>query len=130
MLLYPGCGIDLLPGAHLPVGRLYNLSIPEKEAMRNYITESIASGIIRPSSSTVAAGFFFVAKNDGSLRSCVDYRLLNNITVKNKYPILLLSSTFEPLTHTIIFTKLDLSMHITWYASVRGMNGRRGLTPT
>ena len=40
------CAIDLLPGAPLPVGRLYNLSIPEKEAMRNYITESLASGII------------------------------------------------------------------------------------
>ena len=45
------CAIDLLLGAPLPVGRLYNLSIPEKEAMRSYITESLASGIIRPSSS-------------------------------------------------------------------------------
>ena len=60
------------------MGRLYNLSIPEKEAMRNYISDSIAS--------PVAAGFFFVAKKDGSLRPCIDYRLLNNITVKNKYP--------------------------------------------
>ena len=76
------CAIDLLPGAPLPVGRLYNLSIPEKEAMRDYITESIASGIILPSSSPVAAGFFFVAKKDGSLRPCIDYRLLNNINIK------------------------------------------------
>ena len=89
------CTIDLLPGAPLPVGRLYNPSIPEKEAMRNYISDSIASGIIRPSSSPVAAGFFFVAKKDGSLRPCIDYHLLNNITVKNKYPIPLLSATFE-----------------------------------
>ena len=80
------CPIDLLPGAPLPVGRLYNLSIPEKETMCNYISESLASGIIRPSSSPVAAGFFFVAKKDGSLRPCIDYRQLNNITVKNKYP--------------------------------------------
>ena len=76
--------------------------------MRGYITESLASGIIRPSSSPVAAGFFFVAKKDGSLRPCIDYRLLNTITVKNKYPIPLLSSTFEPLTHATVFTKLDL----------------------
>ena len=102
------CAIDLLPGAPLPVGRLYNLSIPEKETMRNYISESVASGIIRPSSSPVAAGFFFVAKKDGSLRPCIDYRQLNNITVKNKYPLPLLSSTFEPLTHATVFTKLDL----------------------
>ena len=59
-------------------------------------------------SSPVAAGFFFVAKKDGSLRPCIDYRQLNSITVKNKYPLLLLSSTFEPLTHAKVFTKLDL----------------------
>ena len=69
---------------------------------------SIALGIIRPSSSPVTTGFFFVAKKDGSLRPCIDYRLLNNITVKNKYPIPLLSATFEPLTHVTIFTKLNL----------------------
>ena len=102
------CAIDLLPGAPLPVGRLYNLSVPEKETMRNYVSESLASGIIRPSSSPVAAGFFFVTKKDGSLRPCIDFRQLNTITVKNKYPLPLLSSTFEPLTHATIFTKLDL----------------------
>ena len=102
------CAIDLLPGAPLHVGRLYNLSLPEKEAMRNYITESVASGIIRPSTSPVAAGFFFVSKKDGSLRPCIYYHLLNDITVKNKYPLPLLSSTFEPLTHATVFSKLDL----------------------
>ena len=49
-----------------------------------------------------------MAKKDGSLRPCIDYRLLNNITVKNKYPIPLLSATFEPLTDAMVFTKLDL----------------------
>ena len=76
--------------------------------MRNYITESVPSGIIRPSSSPVAAGFFFMSKKDGSLRPCIDYRLLDDITAKNKYPIPLLSSTFEPLTHATVFSKLDL----------------------
>ena len=76
--------------------------------MRNYITESLASGIIWPSSSTVAAGFFFVAKKDGSLRLCTDYRQLNSITVKNKYPLPLISSTFELLSHATVFNKLDL----------------------
>ena len=102
------CAIDLLPGAPLPLGQLYNLSIPEKETMRDYISESLASGIIRPSSSPVAAGFFFVAKKEGSLWLCIYYRQLNTITVKNKYPLPLLSSKFEPLTHATIFTKLDL----------------------
>ena len=102
------CAIDLLPGAPLPKGRLYNLSGPEKEAMHNYISDSLASGTIRPSSSPVAAGFFFVAKKDGSLRPCIDYRHLNDITVKNRYPLPLLSSTFEPLSQATIFSKLDL----------------------
>ena len=102
------CAIDLVPGAPLPGGRLYNLSVPEKETMQNYVSESLASGIIRPSSSPVAAGLFFVAKKDGSLRPCIDYRQLNSITIKNKYPLPLLSSTFEPLTHATVFTKLDL----------------------
>ena len=102
------CAINLLPGAPLPVGRLYNLSVPKKETMHNYVSESLASGIIQPSSSPVAAVFFFVAKKDGSLRPCIDYRQLNTITVKNKYPLPLLSSTFEPLTHAKVFTKLDL----------------------
>ena len=102
------CAIDLLPGAPLPRGRLYNLSGPEKLSMQNYISESLASGIIRPSSSPVAAGFFFVGKKDGGLRPCIDYRGLNDITVKNRYPLPLLSSTFEPLTKATVFTKLDL----------------------
>ena len=102
------CGIDLLPGAPLPKSRLYNLSVPEKETMEKYIKESLDSGIIRPSSSPVAAGFFFVGKKDGSLRPCIDYRHLNDITVKNRYPLPLISSTFEPLAKAKVFTKLDL----------------------
>ena len=102
------CAIDLLPGAPHPKARLYNISLPEKEAMRNYIAESLLSGIIRPSSSPLGAGFFFVAKKDGGRRPCIDYRGLNDITVKNKYPLPLISSTHEPLTHARVFTKLDL----------------------
>ncbi len=81
------CGIDLLPGAPLPTSRLYNLSRPEREAMEGYIKDSLAAGIIRPSSSPVRAGFFFVSKKDRTLRPCIDYRGLNSITVKNKYPL-------------------------------------------
>ncbi|KAI5099164.1 hypothetical protein C0J45_11303, partial [Silurus meridionalis] len=58
------CGIDLLPGTAPPRGRLYHLTGPEREAMADYIRESLASGIIRPSSSPAGAGFFFVKKKD------------------------------------------------------------------
>lgn len=102
------CAIDLLPGAPLPTSRLYNLSRPEQEAMEQYIQNSLAAGIIRPSSSPVGAGFFFVDKKDKSLRPCIDYRGLNKITVKNKYPLPLIESAFQPLHKAKIFTKLDL----------------------
>uniref|UniRef100_A0A8C6Q666 Gypsy retrotransposon integrase-like protein 1 n=2 Tax=Nothobranchius TaxID=28779 RepID=A0A8C6Q666_NOTFU len=102
------CAIDLLPGAPLPSSRLYNLSKPEQVCMSTYIQESLASGLIRPSTSPLGAGFFFVSKKDGSLRPCIDYRGLNQITVKNRYPLPLLSSTFEPVQDATIFTKLDL----------------------
>lgn len=76
--------------------------------METYINESLASGLIRPSSSPLGAGFFFVEKKDASLRPCIDYRGLNQITVKNKTPLPLIDPSFEPLCHALIFSKLDL----------------------
>ena len=102
------CAIELLPGTTPPKGRLYSLSAPERKAMDTYITDSLAAGIIRPSSSPAGAGFFFVDKKDKTLRPCIDYRGLNDITIKNRYPLPLLSSAFEPLQGATIFTKLDL----------------------
>uniref|UniRef100_A0A8C1TGE2 Gypsy retrotransposon integrase-like protein 1 n=1 Tax=Cyprinus carpio TaxID=7962 RepID=A0A8C1TGE2_CYPCA len=102
------CAIDLVSGKSPPKGKLYSLSIPEREAMEKYISDSLASGFIRPSSSPAGAGFFFVGKKDGSLRPCIDYRELNNITIKNTYPLPLMSSAFERLQGASVFTKLDL----------------------
>uniref|UniRef100_A0A8C4DQ98 ribonuclease H n=1 Tax=Dicentrarchus labrax TaxID=13489 RepID=A0A8C4DQ98_DICLA len=102
------CAIDLLPGTSPPKGRLYSLSAPERKAMEEYIQDSLAAGIIRPSSSPAGAGFFFVDKKDKSLRPCIDYRGLNDITVKNRYPLPLLSTAFELLQGATVFSKLDL----------------------
>uniref|UniRef100_A0A8P4GPN0 Gypsy retrotransposon integrase-like protein 1 n=1 Tax=Dicentrarchus labrax TaxID=13489 RepID=A0A8P4GPN0_DICLA len=102
------CAIELLPGSTLPSSRLYNLSRPEHEAMEKYIGDSLAAGLIRPSSSPVGAGFFFVTKKDQSLRPCIDYRGLNDITIKNKYPLPLIDPAFEPLHKAKVFSKLDL----------------------
>ncbi|XP_056599395.1 uncharacterized protein LOC130417698 [Triplophysa dalaica] len=77
------CAIDLLPGTSPPKGCLYPLSGPEREAMERYMADSLLFGIIR--SSSAGAGFFFVEKKDGSLRPCIDYRGLNDITVKNSH---------------------------------------------
>lgn len=100
------CAIDLLPGSTFPCSSLYNISRPERAAMEEYINNSLAAGIIRPSSSPLGAGFFFVEKKDGTLRPCIDFRGLNDITVKNKYPLPLMNSAFEALQ--TVFTKLDL----------------------
>uniref|UniRef100_A0A3Q3FKI6 Gypsy retrotransposon integrase-like protein 1 n=1 Tax=Kryptolebias marmoratus TaxID=37003 RepID=A0A3Q3FKI6_KRYMA len=100
--------IELRPGEPLPASRLFNLSGPERDSMKTYIEDSLASGIIRPSTSPVGAGFFFVEKKDKSLRPCIDYRGLNQITIKNKYPLPLIDSVHQQLHAAKIFTKLDL----------------------
>ncbi|KAK3551808.1 hypothetical protein QTP70_027229, partial [Hemibagrus guttatus] len=102
------CAIDLLPGEPVPRGRIYPLSVPEEEAMEDYIKEALAQGYIRPSTSPTALSFFFVAKRDGGLRPCIDYRALNRITVKFRYPLPLVSAALEHLRGATIFTKLDL----------------------
>ncbi|KAK3563873.1 hypothetical protein QTP86_004817 [Hemibagrus guttatus] len=76
------CTINLLPNAMPPKSKVYPLSCPETQAMEDYIEEALSSGFIRPSTSPAAAGFFFVEKKDGGLRPCIDYRGLNNVTVK------------------------------------------------
>ena len=76
--------------------------------MVRYIQDSLAAGLIKPSSSPVGAGFFFVKRKNGSLRPCIDFRGLNNITVKIKYHLPLISSAFAPLHGAMVFTKLDL----------------------
>ena len=86
------CAVDLIPK-----GRLYSFSGLEKEAMTEYLTTSLKVGLIRPSSSPAGVGFFFVDKRDGSLRPCIDYSPLNDITKKNRYPLSHMSSVFDQI---------------------------------
>ncbi|KAK3558149.1 hypothetical protein QTP86_010812 [Hemibagrus guttatus] len=102
------CAIDLLPGEPVPRGRSYPLSIPEEKAMEEYIKEALVQGYIRLSTSPAASSFFFVAKKDGGIRPCIDYRALNQITVKFRYPLRLVPVALEHLRGATIFTKLDL----------------------
>ncbi|KAK3534912.1 hypothetical protein QTP70_002000 [Hemibagrus guttatus] len=73
--------------------------------MDSYIEEALVARLIRPSTSS---GFFFVGKKGGGLCPCIDYRGLNKITIHNRYPLLLMATTFELLQGASIFTKLDL----------------------
>ncbi len=102
------CAIDLLPGAVPTRGRIFPLTQQESEVMKAYIEEELSKGFIRPSTSPASAGFFFVKKKDGGLRPCIDYRHLNEITVKFRYPLPLVPATLEMLRSAKYFTKLDL----------------------
>ncbi|XP_016378977.1 RNA-directed DNA polymerase homolog [Sinocyclocheilus rhinocerous] len=72
------------------------------------IEEALQQGYIRPSTSPAASSFFFVAKKDGGLRPCIDYRTLNKSTVKFRYPLPLVPAALEHLRGATVFTKLDL----------------------
>eukprot|EP00063_Salmo_salar_P095574 XP_014070409.1 PREDICTED: RNA-directed DNA polymerase homolog [Salmo salar] len=74
--------------------------------METYIEDYLAAGFIHPSASPTGTGFFFVEKKDKTLRLCIDYRGLNDITVKNHYPLPLISPAFEPLQGATMFSKL------------------------
>ncbi|KAL0192767.1 hypothetical protein M9458_011063, partial [Cirrhinus mrigala] len=83
-----------------PPAQIYPLSIPEQKAMEEYIEEALQQGYIRPSTSPAASSFFFI--------TCIDYRALNNITVKFRYSLPLIPAALEQLRGARIFTKLDL----------------------
>lgn len=117
------CTIDLQPGAPLPTSHFYNLSKPEREALKQNLSESLASGLVHPSSSPVGAGFFFVKKKDGSLRPCIDYHVLNQITSRNRYPLPLMDAAFAPLQRVRVFSK-TCGSRTTSFVSWRATNGR------
>uniref|UniRef100_A0A8C6XVG6 ribonuclease H n=1 Tax=Naja naja TaxID=35670 RepID=A0A8C6XVG6_NAJNA len=102
------CPVDLLPNASLPVGRLYSMSEPELAALRDFLDKNLARGFIWPLSSPLAAPVLFVKKKTGDLRLCCDYRRLNAITVRNRYPLPLIPELMERLREAAVFTKLDL----------------------
>ncbi|KAK3569827.1 hypothetical protein QTP86_005844 [Hemibagrus guttatus] len=102
------CAIELFPNTTPPKCRVYPLSLPETNAMDEYIKEALALSHIRPSMSPAAVGFFFVEKKDGGLRPCINYRGLNAITVRYSYPLPLVPAALEQLRGACIFIKLDL----------------------
>ena len=76
--------------------------------MKKYIDEHLGKGFIRPSSSAAASPILLVRKPGGGLRFCIDYRALNAVTVKNRYPIPLISETLGKLARSVRYMKLDV----------------------
>ena len=100
--------IELIPGAQAPAKAPYRMAPPELEELRRQLKEMLDAGFIRPSKAPYGAPVLFQKKQDGSLRLCTDYRALNKVTVKNKYPIPLIADLFDQLGKARWFTKLDL----------------------
>src|SRR2546423_2800617 len=100
--------IDIQEGKHPPYGPLYPLSPAELEALREYLEENLRKGFIRLSKSPAGAPILFVPKHDGTLRLCVDYRGLNGITIKNRYPLPLISEIMDRVSGATWFSKIDL----------------------
>ena len=88
----------------------YHLTMAEEKELKTFIDENLKKGYIRPSKSPMASPFFFVGKKDGALRPCQDYRYLNDHTIKNAYPIPMISSIMDKLKGAKHFTKLDVRL--------------------
>ena len=102
------CEIQLKDNSNLYYGPLYPLTELEREELKNYIKENLDKGFIRKSTSPAGAPVLFVKKKDGSLRLVIDYRKLNDMTIRNSYPLPLISELLDRVKGAKIFTKLDL----------------------
>jgi hypothetical protein len=100
--------IELQPGKEPPYGPIYPLSPRELAALKEFLEENLAKGFIRESKSPAGAPILFAPKKDGSLRLCVDYRGLNAITIKNRYPLPLITEIMDRVTGAQYFSKIDL----------------------
>jgi len=100
--------IKLIPGSEPKSSKVYPLSPVEQKELDVFLEENLRTGRIRLSKSPMAAPVFFIKKKDGSLRLVQDYRALNSMTVKNKYPLPLISQLVSQLCRARYFTKLDV----------------------
>ena len=93
--------------ATLP-GKIYALTQDEQKALQEFIKEHVQKGYIRPSKSPYAAPFFFIKKKDGRLRPVQDYRRLNEWTIRNQYPLPLISELISRVQGASLFSKFDI----------------------
>ena len=87
---------------------MYPLTLKEEETLDIFLQKNLEKGFIQPSTSPQASLFFFVGKKDGTLRPIQNYRLLNEATIKNTYPLPLVSDLLDQIKGYKFFTKLDL----------------------
>ncbi|RVW59896.1 Transposon Ty3-G Gag-Pol polyprotein [Vitis vinifera] len=100
--------IDLVPGTGPMSKALYRMAPVELKELKVQLQELLDKGFIRPSVSPWGAPVLFVKKKDGSMRLCIDYRELNKVTVRNKYPLPRIDDLFDQLQGACVFSKIDL----------------------
>ena len=100
--------IPLMEEKTLPWGPLYSMSQDELKVLKKYLEEHLSKGFIRASSSPAASPVLFARKPGGGLRFCVDYRQLNAMTIKNRYPLPLIKETLERICKAKIYSKIDI----------------------
>jgi hypothetical protein len=100
--------IDLLPGTPPISKRPYRMPVNELVELMKQITELQSKEFIRSSSSPWGALVLFVEKKDGTQRMCVDYRSLNEVTIKNKYPLPWIEDLFDQVKGASVFSKIDM----------------------
>lgn len=100
--------ISLQEGANPVNQRLYRYALYQKNEIDKIVQEMLQSGTIQPSSSPYASPVVLVKKKDGTWRLCVDYRRLNELTIKNRFPIPLIEDLMDELGGSMIYSKIDL----------------------
>ena len=100
--------IEIVPGT-VPMSRApYRMAPTELKELKSQLQELLDKGFIRPNVSPWSAPILFVKNKDGTLRMCIDYRQINKVTVKNKYPLLRIEDLFDHLKGAGVFSKIDL----------------------
>ena len=112
--------IEMKEGFELKSFKNYNLTLAEQIELDNFLKENLDKGYIQPSQSPMASPFFFVNKKDGKLRPCQDYRYINDWTIKNAYPLSLISEIMDKPKEAKYFTKMDVQWE---YNNVRIRKG-------
>jgi hypothetical protein len=102
--------IELKPGTTAIYKTPYRMATLELAELKEYIKELLEKGFIHPSSSPWGAPVIFVPKKDGTQRLCVDYCALNEVTVKNKYPLRRIDDMFDQHHGACVFSKIDLRL--------------------
>ena len=98
--------IELKPGSKPFADKIYNLSPDKQKQLEVFLDENLKSRCIHPSKSPMASPFFFIKKKSGELRPIQDYRKLNDMTIKNSYPLPLISELIDKLKGAKVFTSI------------------------